>query len=569
MNRIVSVCARRSRGTFPLFDVVAGICIVLLIGLAGIGSSKSAAAGGEGGARELTLDLIDGEQWWAGVISQADLMPVGRGSDYAFDFYGDTAGNQGQPLLISSAGRYVWSESAFAFRFDGQRLTASSRLAPIESGRSGDSLKEVYRYVSRRFFPPSGRIPDPILFSRPQFNTWIELTYNQNQRDILDYAGKAVDAGFPPGVLMIDEGWARDYGDWTFDGGRFEDPKEMIRNLHDLGFKVMLWVCPYITSDGPFYSALQRQSNREGSNVWIINPKKPQLPAIMQWWDGFSAMVDLTNPSGKRWLKDQLDHLVSDYGVDGFKFDGGDAVHYSAQRMLTPFESYRPGITPNEHSEEFARLGLDYPLNEYRACWKMGGQPLAQRLRDKRHNWDDLRKLIPGIIDQGLMGYPFSCPDMIGGGEYLSFIDLKQVDQELIVRAAECHALMPMMQFSVAPWRVLDRQNLGYCLDMARLHAKMGDEILGLAREAARTGEPIVRSLEYEFPHQGYVGVDDEFLLGRTILVAPVLEKGARKRTIVFPSGLWEAEDGSEVRGPRTLEVEAPLGRLPWYRRSG
>ncbi len=237
--------------------------------------------------------------------------------------------------------------------------------------------------------------------------------------------------------------------------------------------------------------------------------------------------------------------------------------------MLTPFESHRPQSTPNEHSEEFARLGLDYPLNEYRACWKTGGQPLAQRLRDKQHNWDDLKKLIPGIIDQGLMGYPFSCPDMIGGGEYLSFIDLKQVDQELIVRAAECHALMPMMQFSVAPWRVLDRHNLRYCLDMARLHAKMGDEILELAREAARTGEPIARSLEYEFPHQGYVGITDEFLLGKTILVAPVLEKGARRRTIVFPPGLWEAEDGSKVQGPRTLEVQAPLGRLPWYRKRG
>lgn len=567
MDRTSSLTVFRLRFALRFLRTALGTCVALLIGVTVLGSVGFIAARGERGEHELTLDLLDGEQWWAGVISQADQMPIGIGREYRFDFYGNTAGNQGQPLLISSAGRYVWSEAPFSFHFDGERLSALSRLAPLHLGQAGNSLKDAYRYASQHFFPSSGRIPDPLLFSRPQFNTWIELTYNQNQHDVLEYARKSAAEGFPPGALMIDEGWANDYGDWTFDRARFEDPKKMIRDLHDLGFKVMLWVCPYITSDGPLYSALQRQSNQEGKYVWIINPKEPQLPAIMHWWDGFSAMVDLTSPPGKKWLKGQLDLLVSDYGVDGFKFDGGDAVHYSAERMLTPFESYRPDITPNEHSEEFARLGLDFPLNEYRACWKMGGQPLAQRLRDKRHNWDDLRKLIPGIIDQGLMGYPFSCPDMIGGGEYLSFIDLKQVDQELIVRAAECHALMPMMQFSVAPWRVLSPQKLQYCLEMARLHTKMGNEILALARESARTGEPIVRSLEYEFPHQGFVGINDQFLLGRTVLVAPVLEQGARTRRIVFPPGTWKGEDGSVVEGPRTLEVDAPLGRLPWYRK--
>ena len=550
-----------SDSRFPTPDFRFRIGLVLVLMTLGLGRFGLAL-----GERLLTLDLLDGEQWWAGVISQSHLMPIGKGQEYAFDFTGDTAGNQAQPLLISSAGRYVWSESPFAFRFDGKGLTATSRQASIESGREGESLGEVFRFVNQRFFPPSGRTPDPLLFSRPQFNTWIELTYNQNQKDILDYARRAVAAGFPPGVLMIDEGWFNSYGDWDFDRARFEDPMAMIRILHDLGFKVMVWVCPYITPDGPFFSGLQQDSLRDGRRAWISNPDRPPFPAIMQWWDGFSAVVDLTNPFGRDFLKGQLDRLVSKYGIDGFKFDGGDAEHYSAERMLTPFESYRSDVTPNGHSEEFARLGLDFPLNEYRACWKMGGQPLAQRLRDKEHNWEDLRKLIPGIINQGLMGYPFTCPDLIGGGEYLSFVDLAQVDQELIVRAAQCHALMPMMQFSVAPWRVLDGENLGRCLEMARLHVEKGGEILELASEAARTGEPIVRSLEYEFPHRGYAGIDDQFLLGRGILVAPVLEQGARARSIVFPPGTWEGEDGSVVKGPRTVEVEVPLGRLPWYR---
>jgi alpha-glucosidase len=249
------------------------------------------------------------------------------------------------------------------------------------------------------------------------------------------------------------------------------------------------------------------------------------------------------------------------YGVDGFKFDAGDAEFY-----LGDLVSRKP-IHANAHSELYAQIGLGFPLNEYRACWKMGGQPLAQRLRDKNPDWKDLQTLVPGIIAQGLMGYAYTCPDMIGGGEFSSFENLKAVDQDLVVRAAQCHALMPMMQFSVAPWRVLDAQHLAICKDMAILHKIMGREILALARESSRTGEPIVRNMEYVFPSQGWEELKDQFMLGNDILVAPVLEKGAVKRFIQFPQGKWKGDDGSLVTGPGRVEVSAPLERLPWYRR--
>jgi alpha-glucosidase (family GH31 glycosyl hydrolase) len=493
-------------------------------------------------------------------------MPL-HDRSYAFDSYGDTAGNQVQPLLISDQGRYIWSEDPFRFEFRAGTIHLSSRSGTIQTGQRGSTLKEIYQHVSRRFFPPAGKIPDPLLFTRPQFNTWIELTYQQNQKDILAYAQGIVEHGFPPGVLMIDEGWAETYGAWDFARARFDDPPAMIRKLHEAGFKVMLWVCPYITPDGIVYTNLHLGQTEKGNTVWILNRDRPSLPAIMHWWDGFSAVVDLTNPQGRQWLKGQLDRLRSVYGVDGFKFDGGDAEHYSAGAMLVPAKSFQEA-SPNRHCELFAQVGLDYPLNEYRACWKMGGQPLAQRLRDKNHTWEDLRKLVPGILNQGLMGYAFTCPDLIGGGEYLSFRNLDQVDQELVVRAAECHALMPMMQFSVAPWRVLSQENLEICRTMAQLHARLGEEILALARDTAQTGEPIVRALEYEYPHQGYVDVNDQFLLGQSILVAPVLAKGATSRLVRFPPGTWKGDDGVLVKGPATVNVAAPLSRLPWYRKT-
>jgi hypothetical protein len=88
---------------------------------------------------------------------------------------------------------------------------------------------------------------------------------------------------------------------------------------------------------------------------------------------------------------------------------------------------------------------------------------------------------------------------MIGGGEYKSFQAGSIIDQELVVRSAQCHALMPMMQFSVAPWRILDGPHLQAVRKAVRIRQEHKDRNLTLARQSACTGEPIVCSMEYVF----------------------------------------------------------------------
>ena len=204
----------------------------------------------------------------------------------------------------------------------------------------------------------------------------------------------------------------------------------------------------------------------------------------------------------------ELQYLVDEYGVDGFKLDAGDAGFYPSW-----LKSHKRNILPNEHTELFAQIGLEFPLNEYRATWKMAGLPLAQRLRDKGHNWEDLQTLIPNITVQGLMGYAFTCPDMIGGGEFNSFLNSATIDQELIVRSAQVHALMPMMQFSVAPWRILDNDHLQAVKKAIELRKKFTPEILSLVEEAAKSGEPIVRTMEYVFPQRGQEKIKFHFTI--------------------------------------------------------
>lgn len=386
------------------------------------------------------------------------------------------------------------------------------------------------------------------------------MVYNQNQDDILKYAHAIVDNGFPPGVLMIDDNWANNYGSFRFKKEKFENAKKMIEELHQMGFKVMLWISPFISPDTEVFRQLRDRKyllfDNEGDTTLTWN--RAEKPAIIAWWNGYSALIDFTNPEAIKWFKGQLDQMIKEYGIDGFKFDAGDFEYYPSN--ITSFAK----ATPNRHSELWGNIGLHFPLNEYRAMWKNGGQPLVERLRDKQHSWEDLKKLIPDITTAGLLGYQFTCPDMIGGGEFGSFIGRDKLDEELVVRSAQCSALMPMMQFSVAPWRILNEENLNAVKKAVVLRMKYTPYIMEVARTAAKTGEPIVRSLEYVFPKQGYAGIMDQFILGNKFLITPALDK-SKKRKVIFPKGLWKDEYGKLIKGPIAQIINVPIDRLPVF----
>lgn len=514
--------------------------------------------------QKVELTITQGEYWWAGITSKGYEMPYSQSSVASYEMWGDNFGNQAQPLLISTKGRYIWSEEPIKYEFNKGTITVSVRNGKILSGTAGTNLRTAFDYAAKTFFPSNGKIPEPMLFEKPQYNTWIELMYDQNEGAILKYAQDIVSKGYTPGVLMIDDNWQENYGVWEFSPRRFKNPKGMIQKLHAMGFKVMLWVCPFVSPDSEVFRKLQKDKllvldkNKEQEILWADSKNKA---AIIRWWNGASASVDLTNPKGFAWFKGRLDYLVKEYEVDGFKFDAGDADFYDGDMV-----SFKASI-PNEHTTKFAELGLQYPLNEFRAAWKMAGLPLAQRLRDKTHRWSDLVKLIPDLMSQSVMGYAFTCPDMIGGGEYQSFLHGAVIDEELVVRSSQIHALMPMMQFSVSPWRVLSKENEAICNKMSKLHEQFGPRIIELAKAASTTGEPIVKPMELAFPGNGYEMIKDQFVLGNDIIVTPVAEKGARSRKVILPQGTWQAEDGVKYKGGKIIEIAVPLERLPYFRK--
>ncbi len=498
----------------------------------------------------IQVPVKKGDAWWSGVINHGQMMPLKSG--YEADL-SSNYGNQVQPLLLSAGGEIIWSEDPFAIKVTDDTLTVASPNSSLMYIQAGHTLKDGYLYASRHFFPPSGHMPADLLFTAPQYNTWIELMYDQNQADIMDYARQIIANGFPPGVLMIDDNWQEDYGKWNFHPGRFPDPGAMMDSLHNMGFRVMLWICPMVSPDCDVYRSLRDKK-------MLLEDSRGEA-AIVRWWNGASGLLDLSNPETASWFRSQLNRLQNQYHVDGFKFDAGDFEHYE-----NTYSSGEPA-NPQEQCRYYAEIGLNYPLNEYRAMWKMGGQPLVNRLRDKAHNWEDLHKLIPDMLIEGLAGYSFTCPDMIGGGEFTSFLPGSTIDQDLIVRSAQCHALMPMMQFSVAPWRILDPVHFAAVKKAVETREKFTPRILELAESSAVTGEPVVRSMEYVFPHQGYENITDQFMLGDRILVAPVVEKGASVRSVMLPEGKWTAPDGKVIRGGREVTVPVTLESLPYFMR--
>jgi alpha-glucosidase (family GH31 glycosyl hydrolase) len=505
----------------------------------------------QGGMME--FDIPDQEYWWYGTVSEGTRMPLTRFSECTVDFGDDTTQNQVSSCLVSSLGRVIYGEAPYRAVF------SHGKIRIIGEAAYADGLNDLrgagrFLYHRAETEKENRRCVPELFFREPQYNTWIELLQDQSQKGVLDYAHGILGHGFPAGVLMIDEGWSPDYGIFEFDSRKFPDPVEMTEELHTRGFKVMLWVTPYISPD----SAAFRRLDREG----LLLKGADGETAVRKWWNGYSCILDLTNAKSREWLEESLHDLQRRYGIDGFKFDGGDPSMYR--------DDDRPAASCSARGQVqlYGRFGMEYAFNEFRSGWNSGWEPLVMRLADKRHSWDTegLNTLIPNSTVQSIFGYVFQCPDMIGGGEAVNFHEnAGKLDRELIVRYAETAALFPMMQFSAAPWRILSEEELTIVRSMVILHEKFADTIVNCANRAIADGEPILRHMSWQYPGQGFETTADQFALGEKIVVAPVLKKGARERNVVLPAGTWIDDEGNRLAGGHVFRTEVPLARLPYY----
>jgi alpha-glucosidase (family GH31 glycosyl hydrolase) len=418
-----------------------------------------------------------------------------------------------------------------------------------------DSLPAVQRRAVDHLGKPA-TAPPLELFVRPIWTTWARYKMHITQAQALEFADEIVAQGFPRSVFEIDDRWQSAYGELCFDQVKFPDPAALVEQLHARGFRVTLWVPPFFERT----SAAFREAAEHGHLLRHIATNEP---ALTRWWQGYGGLLDVSSPAAMDWWLARLRRLQTDYGIDGFKFDAGEG-------NFVPHEARSAGdLTPTNYADKYVEfVARHFEWTEVRCGWRAQRQGVFFREWDKWSRWgldNGLHSVLTGALTLGLIGYPFVLPDMIGGNAY----DNELPDDELMVRWMQLTALLPAMQFSLCPWDY-GREVTAICLRYTQLHERLGPLLETCAAEAVADGTPMVRPLFWHAPDDAETyAIDDQFTLGDSLLVAPVLTPGARARSVYLPRGVWrDYWNGAEHRGPVRLDAyPAPLDTLPLFER--
>lgn len=407
-----------------------------------------------------------------------------------------------------------------------------------------DNVKDLHLKMSDLFIDKPVGIPDELLFKRPIWSTWAQYKKAINQSTVLEFARDILCNNFTLAQLEIDDEWTPAYGDMVFDQNKFPDAADMVKELSDQNIRVTLWVHPFFNTDSKAFA-------EAAINSMLIRQVDSPAPAITPWWDGkIAAILDVSNESAVEWFKSKLNILKTDYNITSFKFDAGETswgphVYSQAKMTTNPAEAY---------PMKWVKLAAEAdPLyrQEVRVGYKTQKYPVFVRMMDKFSNWgheNAFLSIIPCVLTYGLLGYHFVLPDMIGGNAYND-----SPDPELYVRWVQLNTFLPGMQYSIVPWKYNTT-----IINIARKFTEMRETfapiLLKYARESTRTGEPIVRPLWWVDPTDEVTWtIDDEFLVGDEILVAPIMIQSARSRDIYFPLGNWrnDLHDKTEIiKGP-------------------
>ena len=420
----------------------------------------------------------------------------------------------------------------FKFSFTGNAVNAHSKLVE----HFGHPVKT----------PPEG------LFTKPTWTTWARYKTAIDQHVILKFADEIIGNEYPYHVMEIDDRWQVHYGDLDFDLEKFPDPRQMIDDLHARGFKVTTWVIPFLDPAS--------QAFAEGSrNGWLVRTTDGS-PYLVEWWQGRGGLLDVTHPQALDWFFERLARLQMKTGLDGFKFDAGEACFLPADSVT------HQKIDPNEYTQIYVdAVAEHYHLTEVRSGWKNQRAPIFFRQWDKTTSWgldNGLHSVLTGILALGMAGYPFILPDMIGGNEYD-----EKADADMMIRWTQLNALLPAMQFSLPPWEY-GKDSADLCRRYANLHTEFAPKIIAIAKLSAQNGLPMIRPVFWCDPNdERALLCDDEFLLGDEFLVAPVITPNTFERDIYLPRGTWQEHWTGEVfTGPLTLEkYPVPLEILPIF----
>ena len=472
------------------------------------------------------------------------------------------------PLLLSSGGYAVFFDMTAPIYYDlGQAsVTAWQASARADHLRfyliTGDGIPSLIR----SYHQLTGRPAVPPDWS---FGFWISRWGYRNREEVMAVARRMRAEQIPCDVIHIDPYWMRyhegHHGDFEWDEAAFPDPKGMIEELKALGFKVSLWESPYV----PLDSEMRAEGERRG---FLLKGKASPL-ALVHGFAKPSAAVDFTNPEAIEWFKAKNRKLL-EMGVAVMKPDFAEDLPTDAiVHDGTPAEELH-NLYPLLYQR--AVFETTQAVHGYGLIWGRSGYAGSQRYPvhwggDPACTFDDMAASLRGALSWILSGAAFASFDM---GGFFGIPELTDPPSpELYVRWSQMGLLFSHAR---AHGHTAPREPWAYgepALSIFRRYAQLRYRLLPYLYAAARRapeGIPLARPLVFDYPSDPTTfHVDDEYLLGPDLLVAPMF-KPRGVRDIYLPTGGWyDYWSDRRLDGARWMRYGAELETLPLFVRAG
>jgi alpha-D-xyloside xylohydrolase len=474
------------------------------------------------------------------------------------------------PLVYSSSGLGLYADTAFDTNVNFDQAGSSFDLQVANNAVSFYLMAGAGpKAVLEQYTSITGRPQNPPLWT---FGPWINAV--QGREAVLEMAQRIRTEGIPASALWVfDELDEPNNLGWPFwFSSYYGDPRVFNDLLHAQGYKVLGYVHPYVRERMLPYPTLSEAYSKGVAEKLLVTGADglPHGPAFEPVRTG---NLDFTNPRTVDWWQTMLTHAVLDQGWDGWMEDFGEWVD-DTDRLAAGDGRRLAEVYPLLYHK--ITTSIVQAMNPDVVSFSRSGSPGSQQFSpvlwgaDQAHNWSrdlGLPSVVTAGITAGMSGYSTWGPDILSDGD----------SKELWMRWAEFGALTPVMrdhvwskpQFSVNLW--YDAETKALFRKYAILHSALLPYFATYAEQAHRTGVPIMRHTVLEYPDdpRSYTA-EYQYLLGESLLVAPVIEPGATTRQLYLPRGEWvNYWSGERYAGGREVTIPAPIDEIPLLVRSG
>lgn len=404
-------------------------------------------------------------------------------------------------------------------------------------GEPKDILDEYTDLVGKPGMPP--------LWS---FGTWMSRITYFSEKEGYDVAANIRKNKYPCDVIHFDTGWFDvDWQcDYKFSENRFQNPQQMLKDLRSQGFHVCLWQLPYFTPKNRYFSELIEK------DMYVKNGNG-ELPYE-------DVVLDFSNPETVKWYQDKLAGLLN-IGVSAIKVDFGEAAPLNGIYASGKSGWYEHNLYPVRY--DMAVSEITKKLHNENIMWARAAWAGSQRY--PLHWGGDAATTNTGLLGTlraglsfGLSGFSFWSHDM-GGFVKSTPEDLycRWIPFGFLTSHTRAHGAPP-----TEPWLYDSKRVQDVFRKSAEMKYRLMPYVYAQAKECTEKGLPMLRALFVEFPDDpGAWKVDDEYLFGSQILVAPLLESSMTGRTVYLPEGKWIDYQTEKVYEGGWHRIEA--GSLP------